>query len=108
VELYGAIYNVLRSGRSAMTELQAKLASLSIFKELDATELASLAKRVQWFSVVRGWTLFSEGDPANEMFLLLSGCVGVFKRNAKGDLEFVAQTESGKWPSFRMNAGRLR
>ena len=93
----GAIYNgSALMHRSVMTELQAKLASLSIFKELDATQLASVARRVQWFSVVRGWTLFSEGDPADDMFVLLSGCVGVFKRNAKGDLELVAQTESGK------------
>jgi class 3 adenylate cyclase len=79
-----------------MTELLAKLASLSIFKELDAAELASLAERVRWFSVIGGSILISEGDPADEMFVLLSGRVGAFKRNARGDLELVDQTESGE------------
>jgi CRP-like cAMP-binding protein len=68
-----------------MTELQTKFASLSIFKELDAAELAPLAQRVQWFSVINGAILFSEGDLADDMFVLLSGCVGAFKqRNARG------------------------
>jgi hypothetical protein len=35
-----------------MTELQAKLASLFIFKELDTAELALLTERLQWFSVM--------------------------------------------------------
>jgi hypothetical protein len=35
-----------------MTELQAKLAPLSIFKEPDAAELTLLAERRQWFRVM--------------------------------------------------------
>jgi class 3 adenylate cyclase len=95
VKLRTAI-TVLHNGSSAMTELQARLACLSIFKDLDATELTSLATRVQWFSAIGGSILFSEGDPADDMFVLLSGRVGAFKRNAKGDLELLAQTESGE------------
>ncbi|MBV8362253.1 MAG: cyclic nucleotide-binding domain-containing protein [Deltaproteobacteria bacterium] len=79
-----------------MTELQAKLASLSIFKELDAAELALLAERVQWLSIIGGSILFFEGDQADNMFVVLSGRVGAFKRNAKGDLELLAHTESGE------------
>ena len=79
-----------------MTELLAKLASLSLFKELNAAELASLAERVQWFSIIGGSMLISEGDPADAMFVLLSGRVGAFKRNARGDLELVVQAESGQ------------
>ena len=79
-----------------MTELLAKLASLSLFKELNAAELASIAERVQWFSIIGGSILISEGDPADQMFVLLSGRVGAFKQNARGDLELMDQTESGE------------
>ena len=77
-------------------ELQAKLASLSIFKELNAAELALLAERGQWLSIIGGSILFPEGDAADDMFVLLSGQVGAFKRNATGDLELLAQTEAGE------------
>jgi hypothetical protein len=64
-ELYEPIYDYFCIAvRRAMTELQAKLASLSIFKELDAAELASLAEPVQWFSIIGGSILISEGRPA--------------------------------------------
>src|ERR1700756_2996028 len=74
---------------------QAKLASLSIFKALDAGELASLAERVQWHSVTGGTTLFSEGDPGKDMFVVMSGRLGVFKRNVEEHLELLAQIEPG-------------
>jgi CRP-like cAMP-binding protein len=96
LELYEPIYGYFIVVRRAMTELQAKLASLSIFKELDAAEIASLAERVQWLSIITGSILISEGDPADQMFVLLSGRVGAFKRNGRGDLELLDQTEFGE------------
>jgi CRP-like cAMP-binding protein len=80
--------------RTRMTS-QARLASLSIFNALDAGELVSLAERVQWVSIAGGTTLFSEGDPGKEMFVVLSGCLGVFRRNVDEHLELLAQIESG-------------
>jgi len=79
----------------AFMTLQAKLSSLSIFKALDAGELASLAERVQWLSIAGGATLFSEGDRAEDMFVVLSGRLGVFKRPVEEHLELLAQIESG-------------
>jgi len=67
-----------------MTDLQAKLASLPIFKALDAEELASIAGQVQWLGVAGGWTLISEGDEADDMFVVLSGRLGVLSRILKG------------------------
>jgi CRP-like cAMP-binding protein len=79
-----------------MIELQAKLASLSIFKSLHTGELASLAGQVQWLSVVRGWTLFSEGDVADDMFVVVSGRLEAFRRNAEGNSELIDKIESGE------------
>jgi CRP-like cAMP-binding protein len=79
----------------SLTELRAKLASLSIFEELDPVELTLLAERVQWLSVAGGSTLFSEGDQASCMYVVLSGRVGAFKKNANGHLELLSQTEPG-------------
>ncbi|MBV8358516.1 MAG: cyclic nucleotide-binding domain-containing protein [Deltaproteobacteria bacterium] len=79
-----------------MTDLQARLASLSIFKALDAEELASLAGQVQWLNIVGGWTLIYEGDEADDMFVVVSGRLGVFKRNAEGNLELIDKIGSGE------------
>src|SRR5690348_13677672 len=78
-----------------MTDLQTKLASLPIFKTLDAGELASIADQVQSLSVAGGTTLISEGDEGDDMFVIVSGRLGVFKRNADGKLELVNQVEAG-------------
>src|SRR5205807_9851823 len=93
---YRQIIIVLHCGGSPMTELQAKVSSLSIFKTLDAGELASIAGQVQWLSVVGGWTLISEGDEARDMFVVVSGRLGAFKRNAEGNLVLVGQAEPGE------------
>ena len=65
-------------------------------KALDAEELASMAGEVQWLSVLGGRTLISEGDRADDMFVVVSGCLGAFKRNAEGNLQLVGQAESGE------------
>jgi CRP-like cAMP-binding protein len=78
-----------------MKDLQATLASLSIFKALDACELASIAERVQWLSVLGGRTLISEGDESDDMFVVVSGHLGVFKLNSENKLELINQLESG-------------
>ena len=78
-----------------MTDLQAKLALLPIFKALDVGELQSVAGQVQLLNLAGGSTLISEGDEANDMFVVLAGLLGVFKRNVEGNLEFIAQVEPG-------------
>jgi CRP-like cAMP-binding protein/uncharacterized membrane protein len=78
-----------------MRDLQATLAALSIFKALDPGELAYIAEQLQSISIAGGSTLISEGDQADDMFVVVSGRLGVFKRNADGKLELIDQVEAG-------------
>jgi NTE family protein len=41
--------------------------------------------RASWFALTGGETLFAEGDPADTLYLLRSGRLGVFRRAAEAD-----------------------
>ncbi len=79
-----------------MIDLKDKLAALPIFKGLHGDELAILAGGLQWLSVPGGWTIFSEDDQGDGMFVVLSGRLGVFKRNVEGNSELIAQIGPGE------------
>ncbi|WP_266157254.1 patatin-like phospholipase family protein [Dyella silvatica] len=60
---------------SDVTEL---LKHSAVFSHLDATALAALERELVWFCLPGGRPLFKAGEPADALYLLKSGSLGVF------------------------------
>jgi len=63
---------------------------------LDAVELKALSSITRTRKIVKGATLFSEGDPAEGFFALLSGRVRVFKSSPAGKEYTIHQIQPGQ------------
>ncbi|MCK4856634.1 MAG: Crp/Fnr family transcriptional regulator [candidate division Zixibacteria bacterium] len=53
-------------------------------KDLNRRELADLARIASIYRVNRGKIIFFEGDPASGFYVLLSGCIRIYKASADG------------------------
>lgn len=64
----------------------------------DATPAAvrDVARSATWFSLPGGWELFGEGEPAEKLYLVRSGSLGVFRRGLDGNPEFVGHIRAGE------------
>ncbi|RDI99068.1 hypothetical protein DVT68_11340 [Dyella solisilvae] len=61
-----------------MPDFSALLRRSDVFGHLEDEALAALASELQWFSLPGGRTLFHQGDPADALYLVVSGSLGVF------------------------------
>src|SRR5215469_16741898 len=59
-------------------DFSALLRRSDVFGHLEDEALAALASELQWFSLPGGRTLFHQGDPADALYLVVSGSLGVF------------------------------
>ncbi|MHA6205734.1 patatin-like phospholipase family protein [Dyella soli] len=62
-----------------MPDFSALLRRCDVFGHLDDDALAALLPELQWFSLPGGRTLFHRGEPADALYLVASGSVGVFE-----------------------------
>lgn len=69
----------------------AQLQSVSLFQALNETGLRALAERVTYRSLAPGRLVFKEGEPADSMYVVLSGSVKIFLQ--KGAAEVVLDTK---------------
>lgn len=61
-----------------MPDFSALLRRSDVFGHLGPDALAALADELQWFSLPGGRTLFHRGDPADAVYLVVAGSLGVF------------------------------
>ena len=69
----------------------AQLQSVSLFHTLNESGLRALAERVTHRSLAPGRLVFREGEPADSMYVVLSGSVKIFLQ--KGGAEVVLDTK---------------
>ena len=60
------------------SDLSVVFGDLPLFKSLDYSFLRQVAQAAEWLSLPGGSTLFSAGDPSDALYVVLSGCLGVF------------------------------
>ena len=61
-----------------MPDFSALLRRSDVFGHLGEEALAALAPELRWFSLPGGRTLFHQGDPADALYLVWRGSLGVF------------------------------
>jgi NTE family protein len=77
------------------SDLRAVLAALPLFHGLDADILTAIAAEVEWLTLPGGSTLFSSGDLPDAMYVVLSGCLGVYLAPGADRRRFVGRIASG-------------
>jgi NTE family protein len=77
------------------SDLSVVFNELPLFKGLDYAFLREIAQDSQWLSLPGGATLFSAGDPADALYVVLSGCLGVFSPAERRNRGFVGRVVAG-------------
>ena len=67
------------------SDLRTVLNGLPLFAGLAPEILSAMAAEVEWMSLPGGGTLFTAGEPSDSMYVVLSGCLGVFAAAAMND-----------------------
>lgn len=60
------------------------LSQISPFKALPANEITRLAQRLRNRTIEKGETIYSEGDPADSVWVLMRGRIQIFKYSSQG------------------------
>ena len=76
-------------------DLRTVLAGLPLFAGLEPATLAAIAAEVQWLSLPGGATLFETGEPSDSMYVVLSGCLGVFGSADGGAARIIGRVVAG-------------
>lgn len=82
---------------NAPTITPAMLREIGLFGGLDEATLELLARELPSEQVPVGTRVITEGDPAREMFVVVSGELEVLKRSAGGSKVQVAMLGPGDW-----------
>ena len=72
------------------------VATLPLFRDLDAALIGEIAGEIEWFSLPGGNTLFETGDAPDALYFVISGCLGVYTRTADGHTRLVGRVVSGE------------
>ena len=75
----------------------ALISQVAPFSYLAENELAEIADRFTWFTALGGKTLIQQGDASDELFIIVSGALGVYIRaDSVGNERFVARIGPGE------------
>jgi NTE family protein len=77
------------------SDLSVVFNELPLFKDLDYAFLREIAQDSQWLSLPGGATLFSAGDPADALYVVLSGCLGVYSPAERRNRGFIGRVTAG-------------
>jgi CRP-like cAMP-binding protein len=67
-----------------MNELKSFLSQTNPFKVLPSAELDQLASRARSAAFAKGETIYTEGDPADTVWVLMAGRIQIFKYSSQG------------------------
>ncbi len=76
---------------------QIKLALGRLFEELDDSLLDNLLRRLAWRRLDSGETLFHQGDPGDEMFIVVQGRLRIVAEGTAGDQRILDEIGTGEY-----------
>jgi NTE family protein len=77
------------------SDLSVVFGELPLFKNLDYAFLRQVAQAAEWLSLPGGSTLFAAGDPSDALYVVLSGCLGVFSPTERRHAGLVGRVPAG-------------
>ncbi len=77
------------------SDLRTVLDALPLFHGLDAEILRSISAEMEWLSLPGGSVLFAGGEPSDALFVVLSGCLGVYASASTDRRRFMGRIVAG-------------
>ncbi len=74
----------------------ALISKVAPFSYLAEEELLEIANDFTWFTALGGKTLIKQDDPSDELFIVVSGALGVYIRTGSGEDRFVGRIGPGE------------
>jgi NTE family protein len=91
------------------SNLRAVIEALPLFNGLDGQILEAIAREVEWLSLPGGSMLFAAGEPSDSMYIVLSGCLGVFAGATNDRRRFLGRIVAGDTAGeMGLVSGRVR
>lgn len=93
-----ALLSSFRTGRETIypESLQQRLRQFSLLAGLGEPALGRLLGEANWFGLPGGVVLDREGENDHALFLVVTGCLGVFVPNEAGERRLVAHVPAGE------------
>jgi NTE family protein len=89
--------------------LLALFAALPLLRELDVQSLGELADEIQWFSVPSGMALYSSGDGADGLYVIINGAFGIYTSKSSAGSEYLGKLVAGQLAGdVELISGRAR
>ena len=82
--------------KTLRSNLGVLLGETPLFRGLDPALLARIAASAQWLSLPGGAPLFSAGEAADALYVVLSGSLGVMSPDSRAQRRFVARLAAGE------------
>jgi NTE family protein len=76
--------------------LPALFAALPLLKQLDADSIGELANEIEWFSMPGGATLYSAGQAADGLYVIINGAFGIYVAQPGGGSAYIGQLCGGQ------------
>jgi NTE family protein len=77
------------------SDLGVVLSGLPLFTDLEPLVVRQVAEAAEWLSLPGGSTLFAAGETSDAMFVVLSGCLGVFSPDTRDRRRFMGRVLAG-------------
>jgi NTE family protein len=77
------------------SDLKMVLSGLPLFTGLDYSLIKEIAEAAEWLSLPGGSTLFAAGEESDALYVVLSGCLGVFSPDDRDRRRFMGRVLSG-------------
>ncbi len=77
------------------SDLGVVLSGLPLFAGLEPVILRQIAEAAEWLSLPGGATLFAAGETSDAMYVVLSGCLGVFSPDTRDRRRFMGRVLAG-------------
>ncbi|MGH7089825.1 MAG: cyclic nucleotide-binding domain-containing protein, partial [Stellaceae bacterium] len=74
----------------------ALIAKVAPFSYLSEDELVAVADSFTWFTALGGRTLMRQGDPSDDMCIVVSGALGVYLQTETAGERFIARIGAGE------------
>jgi CRP-like cAMP-binding protein len=76
--------------------LLALFAALPLLRELDANSIAEFAEDIEWFSVPASTLLYSFGEAADGLYVIINGAFGVYAPQSSGGSQYIGKLAAGQ------------
>ena len=77
------------------SDLGVVLSGLPLFAGLEPLIIKQIAETAEWLSLPGGSTLFAAGETSDAMYVVLSGCLGVFSPDIRDRRRFMGRVLAG-------------